>query len=117
MSDVTAFEKSMSLFAYLDNGGKDPRKIERMWRAAFSRVLREMGFNRKARKVMWDTLAIGGWKHLHQTEEEKLKTREEWLEAFKWEVFYCSDRYALDRLTRCHWLYRQWAEDWKWSQR
>ncbi|MBR3160112.1 MAG: hypothetical protein IKF14_13595 [Atopobiaceae bacterium] len=109
MSDVTAFEKSTSLCMYLRNGGKDPRKIGRMWRAAFSRVLREMGFNRKARKVMWDMLALGNWKRLHQTEEEKLKTREEWLEALQWEVFYCSDRWSLDRLTRCHWLYRQWA--------
>jgi 4'-phosphopantetheinyl transferase EntD len=37
-------------------------------------------------------------------------TPDHWLACLGDDVWYCSDRWCLDRLTRCHWLYRKYME-------
>lgn len=105
---IDAFDKAMDLCDYLKTAGADveDRVLYRMWHAVFSRVLRERGYNRKSIGHMWEELVLGNWKRLHLTDEERRRTRGEWLEDFRSEVFYCSDRWSLDRLARCHWMYR-----------
>lgn len=106
MSD--AYERSMALNRYLVDGGRDMAEIERLWRETFEAFLIANRFTRKSIDYMWDCLALGNWKHLWQTDEEKERTTEEWLEWFRIEVWYCSDRWNLDRLIRCHWAWRQY---------
>lgn len=105
MSD--AYERSMALHRYLADGGGDVAEVERLWRKTFESVLIAERFTRRAIDYMWDNLAQGNWKHLHQTDEEKAMTTDEWLELFRGDVWYCSDRWSLDRLTRCHWEWLQ----------
>lgn len=103
-------EKAASLFMYLE--GKtayemDADAITRLWRAAFSCALRDMGLPSKARRFLWDELAAGNWKHFHQLEDELKKDARHWARDFGGDVLYCSDRWSIDRITRCHWTYRQ----------
>ena len=51
------------------------------------------------------------WDHLHPTEEEKKKTKEELYNEFIDDVFYCSDRWGFDRLMRCQWKFRYWISN------
>ena len=105
------FKQSMALFRYLSRGHCTPPKVEEHWHRTFSCVAKHLGFNRSARRILWNDLVQGNWKRLHATDEEEQKTPDEWLDELRWEVYYCSDRWSLDRLTRCHWLYRQY----RWS--
>lgn len=109
------FNQSFVLVNYIKAGNCRPQKVEEHWHRTFSCVAKYLGFNKATRKVLWEELVCGNWERLHTTEEEDKLTPEEWLEKLRYEVFYCSDRWSLDRLTRCHWLYRQyeWALYWK----
>ena len=103
-----ACERSMELYRYIRTPDCSPAEVERLWRQVFEAVLMRERFTRKAIDYMWDNLAQGNWKHMHQAEAERAMTADEWLEAFSGDVFYCSDRWSLDRLTRCHWTWRQY---------
>lgn len=115
MSWKEPFNQSFVLVNYIKAGNCRPQKVEEHWHRTFSCVAKYLGFNKSTRKVLWEELAYGNWSHLHKTEEEDKRTPEEWLEKLQYDVFYCSDRWSLDRLTRCHWLYRQyeWALYWE----
>lgn len=102
---------SMRLFRYIDAGNCDPGGVERRWHQAFNCVLRDFGFPGRLRTLMWDELVAGNWERLHPTQEEQAKTADEWLDALKWEVHYCADRWSIDRLSRCHWIYRQYKRE------
>lgn len=95
------------LCAYIESE-PTPNGVESRWHEIFSQVCRLLGFNKSATKILWKELAYGNWKHLHETDEECNKSAEEWLDDFSSDVFYCSDRWTLDRLMRCHWQFRQW---------
>lgn len=90
-----------------------PRKVEEGWKGTFCTIAACLGFNRATRRILWEELALGNWEHLHVTNEERFRTADEWLDMLYYDVFYCSDRWTLDRLTRCHWTYRQykWAAE------
>ena len=81
------------------------------WKEIFFHVCDQLGINRKSANVLFDELACGNWSHLHHTDEEKKLTQSDWFESFMYDLFYCSDRWSLDRLTRCHWEFRQWQGD------
>lgn len=107
---TTAYDKSMELFKYIHNNDNvDSDKVARMWNATFNCVLKEMGLPKKARRFLWDNLVRGNWRRLYLMDDEVKRTPKEWLEDFHWDVFYCSDRWSFDRLTRCHWMYRAWS--------
>ena len=82
--------------------------VESRWHEIFSHVCRLLGFNKSATKILWKELAYGNWEHLHETDEERNQSADEWLDVFSVDVFYCADRWTLDRLMRCHWQFRQW---------
>ena len=76
------------------------------WESLFKRQLSNWGFNKIAQDSLFRWGECGyNWKRLHLSEEEQRCTKEQWLDIFYCEVFYCSDRMSLDRLFRCHWLY------------
>lgn len=104
----SAYERSMELSKYIRTADCSPDEVGRLWRNVFEAVLIRERFTRHAIDYMWDNLAQGNWEHMHQTDEEKAKTSSGWLEDFELDVFYCSDRWSLDRLTRCHWTWRQY---------
>lgn len=108
MGWVAPFEQSAAMNRYIEQRNCNPRKVEEYWHRAFSCVAKYLGFGRKERGVLWNELVAGNWKRLHQTEDEENWTPEMWLDALYWQVMYCSDRWSLDRLTRCHWLWRQY---------
>lgn len=85
-----------------------PQMIGESWRRTFSCVAKSLGFNKAARRILWENLADGNWEHFHLTDEEAEWTASHWLEVLCWDVWYCSDRWTLDRLTRCHWTFRQY---------
>lgn len=82
-------------------------ELARRWKSVFFLITKRMGFNELGRQYLWDYLVEGNWEHFHQTEEERTWKREKWLEEFSFDLWYCSDRMSLDRLTRLHWMYRQ----------
>lgn len=105
-----AYERSMELTSYIKGGGSSPDEVERLWRQVFEAVLMRERFTRRAIDYMWEHLAQGNWVHLWQNEDEKSMSSDEWLTEFRLDVFYCSDRWSLDRLMRCHWQWRQWTK-------
>jgi hypothetical protein len=100
----------MELCSYIKDGDCTQKGIEGRWHKTFSLVLAYLGpFPRDTRRYMWDELVSGNWERLHITDEERCLPPEYWLEELRSDVFYCSDRWSLDRLTRCHWLYRAYV--------
>ena len=95
------------LCAYIESE-PTPNGVESRWHEIFSHVCKLLGFNKSATKILWKELAYGNWTHLHETDEERNRSADEWLDAFSIDMFYCSDRWSLDRLMRCHWQFRQW---------
>lgn len=80
------------------------------WHTLFVKICKYFGINKSSANVLWEDMCIGNWEHLWKTDEEKVKTSNDWLDAFMSDVFYCSDRWSLDRLMRCHWMYRQYID-------
>lgn len=104
------YDASMELCAYLKKGDCTQKGVESRWHKTFSLVLAYLGpFPRATRSYLWDELVIGNWERLHLTDEEQRMPPDHWLEKLRWEIWYCSDRWSLDRLTRCHWLYRAYG--------
>jgi hypothetical protein len=106
MSWKQPYEQSMALCRYIDGGGCDPNKVVEHWRRAFYCIAKYLGFNKATRRILWHDLAVGNWTHLHPTGDESRYTSDKWLDELRWDVHYCSDRWSLDRLMRCHWTYR-----------
>ena len=102
------YKASMRFHDYATSDNISPKKIERLWHDTFNTILKSFNFNRKARNYMWEELVRGNWKHLHLTDEEQSYSSYYWLDQLASEVWYCSDRWSLDRLTRCHWLFRNY---------
>ena len=102
-----AYHQSMS-FCHTVRWCSSPQKIDESWYRTFSCVAKSLGFNKAARRILWENLADGNWEHFHLTDEEEKRTADEWLNELCWDVRYCSDRWTLDRLTRCHWMFRQY---------
>lgn len=102
-----AYDASMRLFDAVTGDEKvSVDKVKNMWYNVFNSALKYMGFPRHARQSMWEGLVCGNWKRLHLTNDELEITSKHWLEELAWDVRYCSDRWTLDRIARCHWMYR-----------
>ncbi len=82
-------------------------ELTRRWKSVFFLVTKRMGFNKEGRRYLWDNLVLGNWEHIHQNAIERTWKRDRWLNDFASDLWYCSDRMSLDRLTRLHWQYRQ----------
>ncbi len=102
------FEQSMALDRYIEKGNCTPEKVTEYWHRTFCCVAKYLGFNAATRRILWEELVAGNWSRLHMSYDEGLNTSDDWLRDLRWDVFYCSDRWSLDRLTRCHWLYRMY---------
>lgn len=102
-----AFELSMEFFDYIDKHDKS-HQIEYIylnWKPLFSKIWTSLGGCRKDIEFAFGGFSETNWKHLHLTEEEKDYSLETWLENFKYEIFYCSDRWSFSRLYRVNWIY------------
>lgn len=88
---------------YRDDG--NAIEVSNAWEKCFKIILRKsFGFNRKARNEMFKWGSDGfNWNVLHP---ENSTNSKEYRAMFMSEVAYCSDRMTLDRLLRCHHLYR-----------
>jgi len=107
---MEAYEKSMELCKYIEHGSCKLKKVEKKWRDVFGQVLKDMGYPKECRDDMWYELVQGNWERLHFTEDDEKKTVDDWLDEFRGDVFYCSDRWSLDRLCRTHWLFRAYRK-------
>ena len=103
------YKRSMDLCGYISKGDVTYQGVTDRWHHAFNCIAKYLGFSKKSRVFLWVQLAYGNWEHFHLTDEEKNLSADEWLEKFRNEVFYCSDRWSFDRLTRVHWIYRQYS--------
>lgn len=115
ISWMEPYRQSFGLTDYVNDSIKTeivcrPKKVEERWHRTFNCVAKYLGFNKATRRILWKELFCGNWNRLHTTEEEDKMTSVEWLDKLCCEVFYCSDRWSLDRLARCHWLYRQYMD-------
>jgi len=86
----------------------DTSKVVDGWHEIFIHVCCYLDIDNKSAEVLWKNLACGNWEHLHQTKDEEQFSEEEWFRSFRLDILYCSDRWNLDRLERCHWQFRQW---------
>lgn len=102
------YEASIRVCELAKEGRCHPGAIEQAWREAFGAAARHLGFTRKDASLLWGELACGDWDRLHLTEAEQGKPASDWLDGFASEVFYCSDRWSLDRLARAHWAFRMY---------
>lgn len=100
MALATAYDKAMDLHCYLEKGGRNRRLVEAMWKATFVTALREIGFNRKSALIMWYQLS------LDDDASDGELTCSQLLRSLDVEVFYCSDRWNVDRLARCNRIWR-----------
>ena len=83
--------------------------VSKKWERIFFDVCYYWGLNRRMAKFLFDEMCVyNNWNHLHPTDEEKDKSKEELYNDFRGDVFYCSDRWSFDRLMRCHWQFRYW---------
>ena len=103
MMDV--YDISLKVCDAINNGFEND--IELAWYQAFNAILVSFGVCNQT-DFFWNNLVAGNWKRLHLTADEEEVIKVEWLDKFYWDVSYCSDRWSLDRLCRCHWLYRAW---------
>lgn len=99
------YKLSMNFLDAVENGSEED--IKTAWHKAFNGILMSFGFDGNL-TFFWNNLVAGNWKRLHLTADEEDLEPKEWLDKLYWEVLYCSDRWSLDRLMRCHWLYRVW---------
>lgn len=101
-------EQCCMLSSYIqEHPGITNDELTRRWKSVFFLITKRMGFNKEGRRYLWNRLVEGNWERLHQTKEELMWDRNKWLEEFYLDLWYCSDRMSLDRLTRLHWQYRQ----------
>lgn len=99
------------LFSMYRDGWDNVSKVTRDWMNVFFDVCVDwFGMNEHSANVLFDEMCRGNWSHLHQTESEQKYSADEWFNKFVTDVFYCCDRWSVDRLMRTHWLYRQWIE-------
>lgn len=111
----SSFNKSMSLIRKLNRMSNRaeyyPTEIARDWEDLFYSVCSYLiSGDATTADVLYSELVAGNWKRLHVTEEESGYSINDWITMFKDEVFYCSDRWSFDRLSRCHWLFRRVME-------
>ena len=107
MNSDQAFVQSMSLCKHISEGDCTQSSVEEHWHRVFSCAARQLGFNRLSTKVLWNELANNGLFSI-QTYDGVNTTPEDWLEELGLQVFNFSNRWSLDRLSHCHWLWRQY---------
>lgn len=92
----------------------NPEQIQhytKEWKKLFFLIIKDLKMGKKAGKVLWNWFGVtNNWEKLWCNDEEEKRRADEWKDFFVWEVFYCSDRWSLDRLLRVQWLFRQWEE-------
>lgn len=98
----------MDFFAKYEKRHDDAKAVTDDWHKVFISVCKHLGINKRSADVLFEQMCMGNWEHLHQTDGEKVISVDDWFSRFLWDVFYCSDRWSIDRLMRCHWYFRQW---------
>lgn len=103
-----SFNDSMRFIDTYRTNHDNIKSVTSGWHKTFVSVCRGLGINRHSANVLFRGMCDGNWEHLHQTQDEQVKTSEDWFADLIGDVFYCSDRWSIDRLMRCHWYFRQW---------
>lgn len=101
--------KILNTFRTTYEEGKSLVEIISGWKKTMFKVLKnEFGFNKKARKEVFEWGEYGfNWKELH-SEDDKDATY--YKEKFFSDVHYCSDRLDFNRLLRLHHQFRLMEE-------
>lgn len=116
MRVVNCWENRMSVFndcmEFIDTCrpyNNNAQFVSSQWRAVFIKICGLFGINKRGAKVLFEDACLGNWNHFHQTDKELSMTSDDWFRKFMDDVFYCSDRWSVDRLLRVHWEFRQWC--------
>lgn len=89
-----------------------PEKVAEItiaWYKCFIKICKKFNINRRGANLLFRHMCVGNWKKIHLTTEEYEMTANEWLDIFLNDLFYCSDRWSVDRLMRVHWAFRQYV--------
>jgi len=87
---------------------EDFDQIHKYWFKTFNFILKNWGFNKKARHELFYWWDMDNWKAMHLDKSEYKKcSKEKLFDHFLGDTNYCSDRMSYDRLFRCHWLFRK----------
>lgn len=104
------FDSCMDFVDLCKDGSHKVAYIDSEWHILFIKICKQLGIKRKSAEILFDDMCCGNWTHLHQTDEERKRTADDWLSEFAGDVWYCSDRWSVDRLMRAHWQFRQWRD-------
>ena len=99
-------------YDYMCHMGKPSRfqGVLEYWEYCFSYSLKKMksGFNNKSIKCLFEDFDMENWTALHiENTEYAGKSKDKLVSEFIGECHYIADRMSLDRLFRCHWLFKQ----------
>ena len=86
----------------------DYKKVRDDWYKVFLHVAKAFGFEHTGIDILWEDMAIGSVDYDETAEGEKYPSVRDKFQAFQQEVYFSCNRWSFDRLTRCHWRYRQY---------
>lgn len=88
--------------------GKTFQEIHKMWFDCFQYILvKQFRMSKKSCQILFYRFEMDNWTALHKENTKyKDKNEKQLLEIFFGECNYISDRASLDRVFRCHWLFR-----------
>lgn len=107
MDSSQTLAQSTSLCRVISEGSYTQSSIEDQWHGLFFSVARQLGFSGISAGVLWNELANNGLFSIQEYDGVN-ETPEDWLEELGLQVFNSSGHWSLDRLSHCHWLWRQY---------
>lgn len=100
-----AWEDAIKFYELIDPVAYDLTTLPQDWKKVFMSVCKSFGINKRGANNLFDSLCNTNCDFLAVAKYEIDNTITELLEALKSDVFYCSDRWCIDRLIRNHWRY------------
>lgn len=100
------FYKKYNKSDNLDIAKTHSRQLMEDWHKCFKTICWSFGINKHDANFLFENLIQFNWKKLHPNDYEEEQQAEHWIEKLASDVFYCSDRWSMDRLMRNHWRYR-----------
>lgn len=92
------------------NDKSDMVEICSAWHSIFYDVCYLLDINKRGADTLWNFGEDCNWQHLWISDKEKQMSLNDWYNFFKSEVFYCSDRWSIERLLRTHWSFWRWHD-------
>lgn len=86
----------------------DYKRVRDDWHEIFVHAAKAFGIDYRSIDFLWENMAIGSVDYDETTEGKKYPSVRDKFQAFQQEVYFSFNQWSFDRLTRCHWRYRQY---------